>query len=128
MMLKAIRQAPAAYEFAEIGAAADADMPAALMLDESGIIRDCERGVEGLFGYKRPELVWRHVSLLLPQLAGIPLLKNGEVNHQFCFHCRIGNSFQARAKDGACFGTLLFLNDIGRPGSPKLRLIVRRHD
>ena len=41
---------------------------AALMFDERGMIRDFSRSVEKLVGYLRSELVWHHISFLLPQL------------------------------------------------------------
>jgi len=39
-----------------------------LALDERGVILDCSKAAERLFGYLRSELMRCHVSQLLPQL------------------------------------------------------------
>ena len=102
--------------------------PPALMVDERGIICDCNRAIESLFGYRRSEVVWRHISMLLPQMHDIELMLQGHVNPKLQFLCRIGKPFAALARSGECFDSTLFLNDLGNPGSPRLRVIVRAAD
>lgn len=102
------------------------DHAAGLMLDERGIVCDWDSACEMLFGHRRSEMVSRHVSMLLPQLADTELLKDGRPNSKLRFLCRIGVRFQALSRSGERFPCDLFLNSLGNPGSPPLRLIVRR--
>ena len=99
---------------------------AAVMLDERGKIQDCEGAVEELFGYHNADLVSRHISVLLPELAKLSLLENGQVNSHFRYHCRLGCSFRAMTREGESFDSLLTLNDLGNDGDHRLRLIVCR--
>lgn len=103
-----------------------AEDAAALTIDERGVIRDCDYGVEALFGYRRSEVVWRHVSMLLPQLADVELVQAGEPNSNLRFLCHIGSHFQALHRDGDQLACDIFLNDLRNPGMRNLRMIVRR--
>jgi hypothetical protein len=107
-----------------IAAGAGEDI-AALTLDERGMIRDCSRGAEVLFRCRRSELVWRHVSMLLPQLAELELMPNGQPNPRLRFLCRIGRQLQAVTHDGECFACDLFLNVLDGTRHGRLLLIVR---
>ncbi|MCX7175227.1 MAG: hypothetical protein NT159_15165 [Proteobacteria bacterium] len=98
---------------------------AALTLNGRGLVRDCSRASEALFKYRRGDLVWRHVSLLLPQLAVLELVQNGEINPRLRFLCRIGHAFQAVTQDGKQFPSELFFNRINSPADESLTLIVR---
>lgn len=122
-------QGPAAGAHADGGykviAAVPAEDMAALMLNDRGMIRDCNRLGEALFRYRRSELVWRHVSMLLPQLTELDLLQNGQPNPRLRFLCRIGRQFLAVTRDGEQFASTLFLNLLGSMGQPGLSLIVR---
>jgi len=99
---------------------------AVLTLDDRGMISDCNRACEALFRYRRSELVWQHVSMLMPQLAELDLMQNGQPNPRFCFLNRIGRNFQAVTQDGTLFDTELFLNLLHNNGHYRLSLIVRR--
>jgi hypothetical protein len=98
---------------------------AALTLDERGMIRDCSCAAEELFKYRRSELAWRHVSMLLPQLAELDLIQNGQANPRLRFLCRIGCPFQAVTHDGEHFASELFLNVLDNTEHGRLSLIVR---
>jgi len=98
---------------------------AVLRLDASGMVRDCNRASEALFKYRRSELVWRPVSMLLPQLAAWELVQNGQPNPQLKFLCRISRRFQAVTRDGRQFATELFFNLLNSAGRGGLSLIVR---
>jgi hypothetical protein len=76
--------------------------PAALILDEGGIIRDCNN-TEELFGYKLRELLSQHISKLLPQLAEFELIQDGQFNPRFSYLCRCGHLFKAQSQDGDTF-------------------------
>ncbi|MCX7173603.1 MAG: hypothetical protein NT159_06725 [Proteobacteria bacterium] len=98
---------------------------AAMTLDDRGMIRDCNRASEMLFRYRRSELVWRHVSMLLPQLAELELMQNGQPNSRLRFLCRSGRHFQAVTQDGGHFASELFLNRLNNTEHGGLSLIVR---
>ncbi len=98
---------------------------AVLRLNDRGMIRDCNRAIETLFNYRRSELVWRHVSILLPQLAEMTLLQDGQPNPRLRFQCRIGRHFQALTRDGEQFASELFINFLGSTENSRLLLIVR---
>jgi PAS domain S-box-containing protein len=104
------------------GAAEDV---AVLTLDERGVILDCSHAAETLFKYRRSDLVWQHVSMLLPQLAKIDLMRNGEPNPGLRYLCRIGRVFQTMTKDGESFPSELFLTVLFDDGHGRLLLIVR---
>ncbi len=107
-----------------ITAGAEEDV-AALALDDCGMVCDCNRAGEALFKYRRSELVWRHVSILLPQLAEMELMKNGQPNQHLRYLCRIGRHFQAVTQDGERFVSELFLNLLDNMEHGRLSLIVR---
>lgn len=104
---------------------APGDDMAALTLDERGMILDCSHGAETLFKYRRSELVWRHVSMLLPQLAELDLMPNGQPNPRLRFLCRIGRHVQAMTRDGDRFASDLFFNVLDATAHGRLSLIVR---
>jgi hypothetical protein len=108
--------------------ASDADDIAALALDERGMIRDCSPAAEKLFRCRQTDLFGRHVSLLLPQLATLELMPNGEPNPRLRFLSRIGRHFFALTHDRQCFDCDLFLTVLDRARDGHLRLIVRPAD
>jgi len=67
--------------------------PPTLTLDERGMICDCSKAGETLFGYHRKDMVWQHVSKLLPELSKFQLVKNGQLNSQLGFLSRCGQPF-----------------------------------
>jgi hypothetical protein len=101
------------------------DDAAALILNDQGMICDCNLASEMLFKYRRGELVWRPVSMLLPQLLEVDLLENGEPNPHLRFLCHIGRQFEVVAQDGERFACELFLNFLGSAEHRRLSLIVR---
>lgn len=98
---------------------------AVLLLNGRGLVCDCSRASEALFKYSRGELVWRHVSLLLPQLAALELTQNGQINQRLRFLCRIGHAFEAVTQDGQRFSCELFFNCINGTAREGMTLIVR---
>jgi len=119
---KATAGARAASNRIEAGTVQDV---AALILNDRGMICDCNRDSEMLFKYRRSELVWRHVSMLLPQLAKVEMLENGQPNPHLRFLCRIGRYFESVACGGEHFASALFLNLLDSTGHGRLSLIVR---
>ena len=95
---------------------------AVLTLDDLGVIRDCSRACEQMFGYLPDELPGRHVSSLLPQLPDIDLVQEGRINSRLAHLCHCAVAFQARRRDGQCFASELFIN---RLGSHNVVVLVR---
>ena len=97
----------------------------ALTLDAHGVIRDCNRAGEALFEYSHSELVRRHVSMLLPQLADRELVRHGQIDQGLRFHCHIGCRFRALTRNGKSFASDLFFNLLHGAGDARLLLLVR---
>lgn len=95
---------------------------AVLTLDDLGMIRDCSRACEQVFGYLPDELAGRHVSMLLPQLPDTGLVQEGRINSRLAHLCHCAVSFQARRRDGRYFASELFIN---RLGSHNVVVLVR---
>lgn len=106
-------------------AASSGDDVAALTLDARGMIRYCNHAGESLFRYRRNELVWRHVSMLLPELADMELMQDGEINSRLRFLYHIGRPFRALTQKGEGFDGDIFLNVLDDAGGGRLSLIVR---
>ena len=102
------------------------DDTAALMLNERGMIRDCSKSLEELVGYTRSELVWRHVSMLLPQLEESAMIRGGRLNPRIGYLCHCGQLFQVRNRDGHSFQSEIRLFELENSGRRTLRLIVCR--
>jgi len=83
---------------------------ATLTLDDLGVIRDCSRACEPVFGYRPDELIGRHISVLLPQLPDADLVQEGRINSRLAFLCHCAFAFQARRRDGRFFASELFIN------------------
>ncbi len=86
---------------------------AVLTLNDQGLIRDCSRACEQVFGYPQEELAGRHVSMLLPQLPDTDLVQEGRINARLAHLCHCAVAFQARRRDGRCFASELFINLLG---------------
>ncbi len=114
---------PNAGEESAVAVSALEDM-AVLTLDGRGMICDCNRAGENLFKYHRTALVWRAISMLLPELAGVALMESGQPNARLRFLCRIGRQFQAVTQDGESFASSLCLNLLDSAGYGRLSLIV----
>jgi PAS domain S-box-containing protein len=96
---------------------------AVLTLDDLGVIRDCSRDCEQVFGYAPEELVGCHVSTLLPQLPYTGLVQDGRINSRLAHLCHCAVAFQARHRDGRYFASELFIN---RLDSHNVVVLVRR--
>lgn len=83
---------------------------ATLTLDDLGVIRDCSRACEPVFGYRPDELIGRPISVLLPQLPDVDLVQEGRINSRLAFLCHCAFAFQARCRDGRIFASEVFIN------------------
>jgi hypothetical protein len=96
-----------------------------LTLSENGMIRDCSKACGKCLGCPPGDLLWRHISVLLPQLAGIPLMLGGQINPRLRFLSHIGRQFEFVGISGARFLSEVFLNDIESLGRHYLHLVIR---
>ncbi len=119
------RRADAGSGKATLPTAAHDDELVALMLDEAGLVRECNPAGEEFFGYRRAELLRQHVSKVLPQLGAHPLLENGRLDSLLLFRCRIGGCFHALIRSGDRIAVDLYISDLGSRGSHRLRVLVR---
>lgn len=99
--------------------------PPALTLDERGVICDCSKAGERLFGYSRRDLVWQHVSKLLPELSEISLVKDGELNQQLGFLSHCGHRFRAINRLGNTFMNELYFVLLDYAGRRTIRMIIQ---
>lgn len=100
--------------------------PAALTLDERGVIVECSKHAAEIFGYNSLELVWQHVSKVLPQLSEMELFKDGQLNPRLNFLAHCGHHFQVKSRYGMVFlGDLFFITLNHHPGQNFLRLLIQ---
>lgn len=99
--------------------------PPALSLDEQGLIIECSESIETLFGFKHRDFVYRHFSMLFPELAGVDLAQAGRINPLLNYLCRCGHLFHAQNRQGEIFTCSLSISHIGYDGSRLLRMLVR---
>ena len=97
---------------------------ATIALDDRGLIQDCSTTCERVLGYARTELVGRHISLLIPKLEGIELVKQNQINPRLAYLCHCAIPFRTRRRDGNSFASQLFINRLDG-SSPGLRMIIR---
>jgi hypothetical protein len=97
----------------------------ALTLGEGGLIGDCNKPLQLLFGLRRVDLVWQQVSKLFPQLEGIELVQAGIVNPRLNYLCRCGQLFHAQTRRGDIFSSNLSIVRLEYAGRRSFRMIVR---
>lgn len=99
--------------------------PPSLTLDDQGRILDCSARAEEVFGYSRAQLLHQHVSMVLPEVAEMDLLKDGQPSAYFTFLCRIGYVFKMMPRSGAAILRGLSLVWLTGRGNRLVRLIVQ---
>lgn len=98
--------------------------PPALSLDEHGVIQECSRSLERLFGFSQGDLVRQHFSMLFPQLTGVEIAHAGQINPLLNYLCRCGHHFLTQNRQGEVFTSNLSVAHIGYDGSRLLRIVV----
>lgn len=98
--------------------------PPELSLDELGMIQNCSKSFETLFGFQRRDLVWNHISRLFPQLTGVDLVQAGQLNPFLNYLCHCGHLYQAHNRQGDTFPCNLSFVRVEFDGRRFLRLIV----
>ena len=97
---------------------------ATLLLDENGMIRDCSNTGEELFGYTFRDIVSQHVSKLLPQLSGVELVKDGQLNPKLDYLCHCGHLFEVQTEFGGILPSELSLVSLEHAGKRILKLFI----
>jgi hypothetical protein len=105
--------------------APDWQEPPSLLLDESGMIQDCSKPVESLFGYRLGELAWQHISCLFPNLSEIALIQHGRINPKLDFISRCGHIFMGLNRQGDSIPTELNFIRFEHDGMCTLKMILR---
>jgi hypothetical protein len=95
-----------------------------LSLDERGVITDCNKSFEMLFGVEWHELVLHHVTRVFTQLSAEDISQAGEVYPLLDYLTRCSQRYQAKNRHGETFySNLIFVRD-EREGKVLLRLMV----
>ncbi|SER20475.1 hypothetical protein SAMN05421690_101255 [Nitrosomonas sp. Nm51] len=90
----------------------DESKPAIFMLSEDGVILETNDEGARLLDYSPGQVDKPHISRVIPQLAEIDLLEDGErVNTYLRFLSRIGRHFNVTGMNGAHFSGELYFND-----------------
>ncbi len=95
-----------------------------LVLNEFGMICDWNSQFRNWLGYRRSDLMFRHISVLLPKLAVIKLMCGKQINPRLRFLFRIGCRFQLLSFAGKQVEGRLFINDMEHRGRRYLRTII----
>ncbi|HEY6094132.1 MAG TPA: PAS domain-containing protein [Gallionellaceae bacterium] len=99
--------------------------PPTLVLDEDGMIKDCSKSAERLFGYRLSEIIWQHISCLFPQFQEVALIQKGRVNPKFNYIAHCGHIFQGLNKQGLAIPTKLNFICLEHDGFCTTKLILR---
>lgn len=101
---------------------------ALITLDHEGMIADCDVEAGRLFGYRPAELLGRHISFLLPELARMPVSRDDVINPRLAFLCHCGKHFTGCRREGWSFPVELFINKVEGAAQQPLLLMVRAAD
>lgn len=106
------------------GTAHDSERQAALLVDGRGLIQACGGNCKSVLGYRRGELLFRHISTLVPQFAAVPLFVNGQLNALVGFlgHCDL--PFVIRHRDGHTFSSRLSFMQPHHIGPSRIRVLI----
>lgn len=97
---------------------------AELMINSNGIIHGCNKTFEKLFGYMSSDILWKPVSVLLPQLADIKLITGEELNPRLRFLMHVGHQFEVIGLGGIHTASQLFINEVENFGRHYWRIII----
>lgn len=95
-----------------------------LTLHYNGMITECNKAGGKLLGCRPSELIWRHISLLLPQLRNVALMDGVNMNPYLHFLSRIGYKFDVISLSGARLIARVFFCEIGNIDHRFLRVII----
>lgn len=94
-------------------------------MDESGLIQNCNDLCEPVMGFKKEELLFRHISVVIKLFSSIPPITGGRLNSQIDFICHCDMPFEVKKKGDDGF-LLCRLNIVTRqhPQIARFKLLV----
>jgi len=95
-----------------------------LTLHYNGMITECNKAGGKLLGCLPSELIWQHISRLLPQLKNVALMEGSNLNPYLHFLSRVGYKFDVISLRGARFIARVFFCEIGSMEHRFLRVII----
>lgn len=95
-----------------------------LTMHYNGMITECNKAGGRLLGCLPSELVWQHISRLLPQLRNIALMEGANLNPYLHFLSRVGYKFDVISHTGVRLIARVFFCEIGSMGHRFLRVII----
>lgn len=95
-----------------------------LTLHYNGMITECNKAGGKLLGCLPSELVWQHISRLLPQLKNVALMEGANLNPYLHFLSRVGYKFDVISHTGVRLIARVFFCEIGSMGHRFLRVII----
>jgi len=95
-----------------------------LTLHYNGMITECNKAGGKLLGCLPSELIWQHISRLLPQLKNVALMEGPNLNPYLHFLSRVGYKFEVISFKGARLIARVFFCEIGSMEHRFLRVII----
>ena len=95
-----------------------------LTLHFNGMITECNKAGGKLLGCLPSELIWQHISRLLPQLKNVSLMEGSNLNPYLHFLSRVGYKFDVISLRGARLIARVFFCEIGSMEHRFLRVII----
>lgn len=95
-----------------------------LTLHYNGMITECNKAGGRLLGCLPSELIWQHISRLLPQLKNVALMEGSNLNPYLHFLSRVGYKFDVISLRGARLIARVFFCEIGSMEHRFLRVII----
>jgi hypothetical protein len=95
-----------------------------LTLHLNGMITECNKAGGRLLDCLPSELVWRHISQLLPQLKNVALMQGQNLSPYLRFLSRVGYQFEVISLKGAHLLGKAFFCEIGSMDHRFLRVII----
>lgn len=122
-MIAALRKHRASWTDPSPDTSLDDEM-VTLTLTEKGIISECSSTCDKLLGYPTHQLIWKHISVLLPQLANLGQAGLHTLS-RLRYLSHIGYRFDLRTLDGGSLPSRLFFSEIETAGRHYLRVLIR---
>jgi len=95
-----------------------------LTLHYNGMITECNKAGSRLLQCLPSELIWQHISRLLPQLKNVALMEGSNLNPYLHFLTRVGYKFEVISLSGARLIARVFFCEIGSMEHRFLRVII----
>lgn len=101
------------------------DDMAMLILDDNGMIKDCNMSGMELLGCTLDQLRWQPICAFFPQLKNVDLVQGLSINPHLRFLSHIGHLFEVVGKNGVRFESKLFFSNVEDVDRHCLRIIIR---